>query len=406
MTPGCTVCGYAVEWLRSCYANKWRLFRGRPDVLTPGRYVFAPEGTPHFPGWHNFGSKTWTTDERDPWPALGEAQSRPTWTRGETFTNWPRAIVLGDLDCLQSGERTPLPLVNPPELVGGFDVRCFPPADQVDVIELVDTSSRAFQIFSALVLDQLYDDPAFAVNLVQAYFGPEATVSLVPNTSSTNPGTIIVITPKQTVVFISGTSNLNQAATQVLYQGLGAFNVGTYSTNLQWFAGASAVVQRINAAGADPTRPITLIGHSYGGAAACLIGAAYVQQTPDRDISLLTFGCPKPGDSRLTDILAGLRQIHYANQGDPIPAIPPVLAPLLPTNVGAAPWQLIQYPGFARPPGQVSLSITGVVGPPPDDSILTALIFQFVAEAISSSPITIPFEHGIKEYLFRLTQIP
>ena len=50
--------------VRSCFSSSWRLFRDS-DQETPGRYVFAPEGTPCYPGAHNLWSRDWVSDEME-----------------------------------------------------------------------------------------------------------------------------------------------------------------------------------------------------------------------------------------------------------------------------------------------------------------------------------------------------
>jgi len=88
-TPHCTTCGYAVEWVRSCFISRWRLFRGRPDVLTVGRYQFTPGIPVHYPGWHNLGSRDWAAgDDPGDFP-LGEWDGPRGWDRGGPTAFFP-----------------------------------------------------------------------------------------------------------------------------------------------------------------------------------------------------------------------------------------------------------------------------------------------------------------------------
>jgi hypothetical protein len=118
--------GYAVEWLRSCYQSEWRLYRNSA-LAVKGRYVFRPASTPHYPGLHNLGSRNWTTDERDPWPALGETEFAPRpYDKGAIRAGNPPAILLGTGDCIANGETLPLPVFVPPRTFpGGFDSRIY-----------------------------------------------------------------------------------------------------------------------------------------------------------------------------------------------------------------------------------------------------------------------------------------
>jgi len=123
MTPGCTVCGYAVEWLRSCYAGNWRLFQGS-NATTRGYYYFSPVGTPHYPGLHNLGSRIWRNDDFQN-PPLGEAEGPQAYRKGALAIPPPPAVLIGSAACIQSGDTLPLPLISR-TLPAGVDSRCYP----------------------------------------------------------------------------------------------------------------------------------------------------------------------------------------------------------------------------------------------------------------------------------------
>lgn len=91
------MCGFAVEWLRSCYVSTWRLGSDSAQ-LTAGRYVFCPEGTPHFEDWHPFGSRNWSTDDfKNGPPVNGEARgTRQQWSNGLSPNPFPFARQIGD----------------------------------------------------------------------------------------------------------------------------------------------------------------------------------------------------------------------------------------------------------------------------------------------------------------------
>jgi len=149
------VCGYAVEWLRSCYRSKWRLFRGRPDVLTDGYYFFADTNTPFFPGLHQLGSRNWTTDERDPWPDLGEAQGRQRWVTGKFPVARPDPILLGSADCIAGGDA--YPPGDSRTFVAGVDTRCWtsgaPASSEADLIPTVRRADGSVSCPNVTVLD-------------------------------------------------------------------------------------------------------------------------------------------------------------------------------------------------------------------------------------------------------------
>lgn len=111
-------CGLAVEWLRSCYSGRWRLFRNRPDVVTPGYYYRAADDTPFYDGWHNFWSSDWTHDRETPYvaPDLGEDRTgRTGYYRGGLPVALPDARAIGDRECFAAGDVYPKP--NPGELM-------------------------------------------------------------------------------------------------------------------------------------------------------------------------------------------------------------------------------------------------------------------------------------------------
>ncbi len=406
MNIGCTTCGFVVEWVRVSKRSKWRLIRGHPELLTAGRYVYAPAGTPHYPLWHNFGSRNWTSDERDPWPALGEWEGANQVDLGGLATAYPAARLIGDPQCIEQGERFPLPIIPDYSLVGGFDSRCFRQSGLPPIPRRVDTTDRAWQRQFALLQDLLYDNPLAAKIVAQNLFGPLASVTVVPDSDSFVPGSLIIVLPEQTIVIVSGTTTETQTALQILYQANGLQNIGPFDTNGIWWTAANYLFTRVNLAGADPTKPITLVGHSYGGAIATIMAATYHRAQPDRDIQLLTFGMPKPGGQRLHDILADLTQTHLVNDGDPIPALPTVAALLVPVNVAAPAWLQLQWPTFIRPDGQITLAANGTQTVSQGDSILFSTVIQMVSDAVLGNPFTVGQPHEIKEYLFRLSLTP
>jgi hypothetical protein len=118
------VCGYAVDYLRSCYRSRWQL-APPPAPPVDGGYYRSPAGTPVYPGLHLVGSLNWTNDEREPPPTLGELSGgkRP-YSKGAPLVTPPPPILVGSAECVQSGDRFPPPVV-PRTIVGGLDSRCW-----------------------------------------------------------------------------------------------------------------------------------------------------------------------------------------------------------------------------------------------------------------------------------------
>lgn len=370
--------------------------------MTPGRYVFAPDGTPHYRDWHNLGSRDWTSDERDPEPDLGEWSGDRQRSDGSLAVPYPPARRIGRTDCLANGERFPLPVIDGFELVDGFDRRCWSKEFELFETVRIDVQSRDWQIRFAAVQSLLYTDATAATALLQGYLGPTATITTRADGAGIIPGTLIAVMPEQTIVVVSGTSNNFQRVTQALYIGNGLVNVGPFSTSLLWWQATTPVITRMDLAGVPSDKPITLVGHSYGGVIATLIAARLTIHQPDRNIQLLTFGMPKPGDARLSDILQTVRQTHIANEGDGVASIPATLGEILPANLGSTPWLQGQWGVFRRPVGQIVLAPDGTRTTSPESLVSLEQLIDWVKKAVAGTPIAPIADHDIDVYLSRL----
>jgi hypothetical protein len=146
------VCGYSVEWLRACYSSEWRLFAGSTQTVR-GRYYFSPPGTPHYPGPHNYGSRIWISDERDPLPVLGDVgQGTPPFYKGTRPIQVAPARLVGDAACIEQGDRLPLPVITR-QLMAGQDSRCF--AGVIVCTNSSRATADAYAVNCGTVLDGL-----------------------------------------------------------------------------------------------------------------------------------------------------------------------------------------------------------------------------------------------------------
>jgi len=317
--------------VRTCFTSNWRLFSGQ-DTLSPGRYVRCPQGTPHFPGWHQLGSRDWTSDERNPWPALGEWQGARQYYSGAPPFPFPLPVLIGSADCLILGETEP---ASDRTFVSGFDSRCYLTSLLLPPVRpsRVDVNDGHTQSQLADIQEMLYNDAALAATMLQAFLGPGSTVSYVADGSGPYSGSLIGISPTQQVIMSSGTTNQQQWAFQLLYAGLGMTDYSTYSTNAQWFANAVVLNDRAVAAGIDLNKPITIVGHSYGGATALVLAGQILTAHPSADLAVLTYGAPRAGDSRLASLLKPIPQANIVAIGDPIGGLPPTGLDLLPFSL-------------------------------------------------------------------------
>jgi hypothetical protein len=272
----------------------------------------------------------------------------------------------------------------------------------VEAIPVIDIFDRPTQASLALPLDTLYTNPTLAVAQLRQFFGPTATISVVPNSSSVFPGSLIVVTPRQTVVLLSGTTTYQQAALQVLYLTLGISPMSGFSTIDLWWNAASEISNRIAAAGADMTKPLTLVGHSYGGAVASILTGRIVYGGTGIDVRLLTFGSPRPGDQRLQGLLDNVPRVHFANVGDLIPGMPPDGDELLPFVLFVPLIFLIRWRAIARYSTQWQLSRTGSIIETTRSTATFAATFDVVNDVILGVPIAAISEHSMAEYYRRL----
>ena len=116
------MCGYAVDWLRSCYSSTWR-FPLDSVPTRKGYFFFAPEGTPHYPGWSYFGSRNWHKGDGTDWPDFGELEhARQAWRDGSFPTTPPDAKLIGNQECIEFGNTSD---TAPAALIAGVNISCW-----------------------------------------------------------------------------------------------------------------------------------------------------------------------------------------------------------------------------------------------------------------------------------------
>ena len=116
------MCGYAVDWLRSCYSSTWR-FPSDSVPTRKGYFFFAPEGTPHYPGWSYFGSRNWHKGDGTDWPDFGELENtRQVWRDGSFPTTPPDAKLIGTQQCIEFGNTSD---TAPAALIAGVNISCW-----------------------------------------------------------------------------------------------------------------------------------------------------------------------------------------------------------------------------------------------------------------------------------------
>lgn len=347
--------------------------------MRDGFYYFSPAGTPFYPGVHNLGSRIWVSDDRGAEPDLGEWSGAQQFYRGDPPARLPLPVVVGDGACIEGGERPGLPII--PNR-SAFCGRILPDACYLAEDELLAKTNVLdcqFAKFTADVISKAYTNLAAAEAIVATYLGPLATVSSFPQPNPLIPAGVIAVQGNTAVLWLTGTSDFNQLAVQSLYFGTGPVNQGLYSVSAFYEAAAFAIADALTAAGAFGALRIVLTGHSYGGAVCVVLAAKIRIANPARTVEMLTIGAPQAGDQRLVDLVEPLRQMHYANERDPIPFLPPrglTFAAFIPF-IGPA--LALLWPKFARLPNVRTVTIDGRfiderIADLPDDLISTAVL--------------------------------
>jgi hypothetical protein len=122
--------------------------------------------------------------------------------------------------------------------------------------------------------------------------------------------------------------------------------------------GGEAVYTRVSTATAGDPRPLTIVGHSLGGALAQMLGALIAARQPGRAFRVVTFGAPRLGflNPWLGRLLRrGFELSEYARAGDIVPDLPmrpPFNHPAWPCRIGepvaGTPDALIQFFDIAK----------------------------------------------------------
>lgn len=400
MTPGCTVCGFVVEWVRTPYISRWRLF-DNPAIETRGRYVVAPPGTPHYPGLHPYGSRNWVDDEYDPEPELGEVTGARE--KGTVFglpAPYSRAVLVGSATCVERGDHWPLPVIA--RTVVGWDSRCYPPIPSPPPEPTIDVSNCHDQQRLALILELLYQGDGLAAETEFLAWFPGAVVARVPNSASAIPGSLVCTFGSQTLVVVSGSTNFLQWALQGIYGLTGQTNVGFYSTLPLWEQAADAMIARVFASPSVPTGRIYLAGHSYGGAVCNILAARYRVGQPGRYIGLFTIGSPKPGDFRLRDLAALTDQYQFVNDQDPVPHLPPSGGEFRLYDWIITALERTRWLGYTRPSVQIGLGPNGERRQAPTAEDVYQLVALILIQHLYGQFPDVIFAHLPSEYRRRL----
>lgn len=268
-------------------------------------------------------------------PPLGQIiGDKIAWNPGDPPILRPRNVTVGSSTCIANGESISSGLrLDNPNRFGSWPLACLVESDVNDWGRWADVYvCRVQQYWVTRLLemdggqiDRLLD------TLLETFPGSACRWDAGQQFL---PPCFTVVHPQYAIAGIQATSNAEQALVEVIQGVLGPVDVGGFSTARLWHDQATRVLGVLEAQGANPNAPILFVGHSYGGAAAAVCAAMCRLARPNRIIRFLTFGSPRPGDVRLSQ-LCGLptRGLAMVNQGDLIGSIPPDLADLLPAQL-------------------------------------------------------------------------
>jgi len=332
---------------------------------------------------------------------LGQVKSPFRFYNGQGPVIHPPARIIGRGECISQGE-TPGDLT--PGLVDGFDQRCWitEPDTSLPLILSLDVTQDEHQLALGRIQQELYINAEAAGLMLQQLLGPGSAVAVVPNSASLIPGSLIGTQGDLTVVIVSGTGNPQQLALQGLLGLAGPVDQGSYSTVPLWQSAALAVQNRVLSSPAVQTGRIVVVGHSYGGAVANIMTARYLQNNPDRDVQLLTWGCPLPGDERLILLTRNARAVNLVNDGDIVTAVPPTgnllegVSWLFPKEIRLG-WGKWRYP-LRR----VGLALSGERRSSPNPNDMLGIALTVARQAALSQQIPSITAHDMAEYLRRM----
>lgn len=268
--------------------------------------------------------------------------------------------------------------------------------------EASEWGSCSLQLFYAQILKWMYvPDVGKITTAFRMLLGNGVTVTWHPG-SSWFTDVVTVVGPDYSVAVSDGTMNFQQFATQGFYGLYNPQDYGAYGTLPLWQQAAQRIATFLAADGADPTKPVMLVGHSYGAAAMEVLSAIFRLAQPGRAIRYLTFASPKPGDIRLRRVLTTVQEgFAICNYDDVICSLPPDLLSLTPVEAVLALAGMRNWSNWYRDPHANTMQADGTLeGLPP--LVNYDVLYGFTSDIIASLPLPAIPAHGIAVYRDRI----
>ncbi len=236
-----------VDFLRSCHSSEWRFYKNDLSKRTKGRFYFAPKVAKGLPYVHYFFSATWSKGDGYFPNQMGPVQEAPRpWFKGNLTISPPPDTAFGSPPQFTDGLDFPRN-VNALTLREGIPALCwvqvlapFLPFDQAGNIGNCCVLAAYARVISAL-----YDDDFTRVSaFFSAWLGAGVSVTFYDE-AGLDPAMCIVSSSVYTMVFVSGTANYQQLATQAWDGGFGPSNQGAFSTLPVWMQLSNLIVARV-----------------------------------------------------------------------------------------------------------------------------------------------------------------
>lgn len=402
-----------VEWLRATYQSRWLLFQ-RSGEYTVGRYYEARHDAEHYPGWHNLGSRNWHDRNWEILQGLGEVLDTPHLMLDGRFGGIrPESVFVGSPTCLAEGE----PIgdqVEPGTLFAGYPEACYiPPAPPQIIDPLPMPANQDFERMSAFtrcqvqrfwcrILEWSYENDQAAITQAVTDFADGAATITFHRPANPLPAITTVVTPRYCIAAIDGTRNAQQFALQAFQSISGPVDQGSHSTLPLWQEAAAYTHLQLVNDGVNDTRPVFLVGHSYGAAAALILAAMYRFGVATRTVKYLTFGCPKVGDTRLSTLLLRCDGFSLANDNDLVTIVPPDPVTMAAVAVLFPLTSFLPWYQWERPVSIMTQDLDGELSPGPPEDLDFGTLFRMTTRAVLGQEQESILGHSIGEYNRRL----
>jgi len=392
--------------MRAGYNTRMRFYRDIQDS-TEVTWYEVPEDRPFIPYPTVFADWDWEEENRPGFRTPGGVGLGEQILADRTYPGGPlplrnvfRGVFCGTREQWAAGDG--LPLLPPPVYPDGFPFCCGPA--QVPFPNLFDCQTLANLVYGCRLF---YNEGVASVyNWVKANIMSDA-VNLYSsdNGPSDIPGVLIAAGKDWQIVYISGTTTGQQFALQAMGSVAMAnqitANGSGYGTSA-FYQSATNFLLELVIGNLDNEKPTLFVGDSYGGALASLVAANLADTPAEWSCSLATFGAPKTGDFRFSNLLSTSMQsmISVIDDGDPVPRCPPIVNQAFQLLFPGLPYNL--WAQWAENPYKRGLTSFGCLYSNPT-AFIDSFTLLYILSQLATSGFIVAFQpHFTKEYYRRL----